>query len=71
MRRITRRIGLFGGPGAIVRAAGAGKGKRGPDAAEPDSQPAIPPGAEGESAGPSEGKSWLRWFGGPKSKKSG
>ena len=69
MRRITRRIGLFGGPGAIVRAAGAGKGKRLPDAAEPDSQPATPPEAGGEPGAP-QGRSWLRWFGGPKSKKS-
>jgi hypothetical protein len=69
MRRITRRIGLFGGPGALVRAAGAGKGKRPQEAAEPESPPATLPEAGGEP-GASQGKSWLRWFGGPKSKKS-
>ena len=70
MRRITRRIGLFGGPGAIVKAAGAGKGKALPDPAAPDSKPEIPA-TDGASPGEPEKKSWLRWFGGPKSKPSG
>lgn len=71
MRRITRRIGLFGGPGAFVRAAGAGKGKRLPDAAAPDVEREIPKVDDVASPAASERKSWLRWFGGPKSKPSG
>jgi hypothetical protein len=70
MRRLTRRIGLFGGPGAIVKAAGAGKGKASPDAAASDPKPETPA-AGGASPGEPEKKSWLRWFGGPKSKPSG
>jgi hypothetical protein len=68
MRRITRRIGLFGGPGAIVKAAGAGKGKPLPDAAAPDSKPETAQGAEEAATGAPQRKPWLRWFGGPKSK---
>jgi hypothetical protein len=75
MRRITRRIGLFGGPGAIVRAAGAGKGKRTQgapvpeqDAPVPDSRPAIPPGTDRASTDAPQKNFWLRWFGDPKSK---
>ena len=71
MRRITRRIGLFGGPGAMVRAAGAGKGKRLPDTPAPDPTPEILEGADGAPTGEPEKKSWLRWFGGPKSKPPG
>jgi hypothetical protein len=73
MRRITRRIGLFGGPGAFVRAAGAGKGKRLPDAAAPDAEREIP--KVDDVASPAtpqpQRKSWLSWFGGSKSEKSG
>jgi hypothetical protein len=68
MRRITRRIGLFGGPGAIVRAAGAGKGKRLTDAGVPDPKAESLTGVDGTSPGPPPRKSWFHWFGGRKSK---
>jgi hypothetical protein len=64
MRRITRRIGLFGGPGAIVKAAG-GKSKR----ATRDSVGAPPPPPPAKDEAPPEaGKksSWLDWFRGSK-----
>ena len=67
MRRIPRRIGLFGGPGAIVRAAGAGK-RRLTDEAAPDPKPEPLAGADGASPSATPKKSWLRWFGGRKSK---
>jgi hypothetical protein len=61
MRRITRRIGLFGGPGAIMKATGAPTRKR------PTAQ-SVPtdgrPEAEPETAKPPpEKKSWLDRFG--------
>lgn len=67
MRRITRRIGLFGGPGAIVRAAGAGKGKRPTrDNTPPEAPPSV---AESESgSSPPSKKSWLDWLRGEKGK---
>jgi hypothetical protein len=71
MRRITRRIGLFGGPGAFVRAAGAGKGKRMPDAPAPDANREPPKVDDVGSPAAPQRKSWLSWFGGSKSKPSG
>lgn len=67
MRRITRRIGLFGGPGAIVKAAG-GKSKRG--TRESVHAPASPPPAASHESAPEarEKKSWLDWFRDPKPK---
>ena len=51
MRRLTRRIGLFGGPGAIVKAAGAGKGKPSPAASDPKPDTPAAGGASPRSCG--------------------
>ena len=64
MRRITRRIGLFGGPGAMVKAAGGAKRRR-TRAANPLERAPLP-----QTDGPVEPvpqkKSWFRWLRGPK-----
>ena len=55
MRRITRRIGLFGGPGAIVKGAGV-KTRQRPTS---DAAPAAPsPEAGPSSDAESEKKGW-------------
>ena len=67
MRRITRRIGMFGGPGAIVKAAGA-KTRRGTREAPHQSRPPqdAPDVSAPQAEAAPEKKSWLSWFRGSK-----
>jgi len=63
MRRLTRRIGLFGSPTAMMSAAGVVKkpSVNAPNA--PGSQKPAEPEAPAEAAAPAK-KGWLRrWFG--------
>ena len=65
MRRLTRRVGLFGGPGAMIKAAG------GPAKTRPTSEPKLPePVAEEKRSDepPPESKGWFDWLLGPKRK---
>jgi hypothetical protein len=71
MRRFTRRIGLFGGPGAVVKAAGGVR--RRTREAKPASPPDPVP-TPGEAPSPSSEvgkKSWLSWLRGEKPKSGG
>jgi hypothetical protein len=61
MRRLTRRIGLFGGPAALMPAVGVKK----PSPKEGTAESATRPGASsadgGASAEPAR-KRWFRWL---------
>jgi len=61
MRRLTRRIGLFGGPAALMPAMGVKKPppKENPLPPETAAQPEGT-GPEGTAAKPAR-KSWFRW----------
>ena len=63
MRRITRRIGLFGGPGAMVNAAG-GKTRNRPTSEA--KIPETPPEAERPDEPVPEKRGWFDWLRGPK-----
>ena len=56
MRRLTRRIGLFG-PGAAVRAAGVGKGKRPEPESASGSRAEVPAGTASQEP---QKESWLK-----------
>jgi len=62
MRRLTRKIGLFGGPGALMPAMGVKKPAQTPD--KPDEKP-VPATASAEP----EKQSWFSRFFGPDRKK--
>jgi hypothetical protein len=68
MHRITRRIGLFGGPGALIPATGARK-KPVPAPSEPtpsESDPGVGTGQGESTSPPAPKKSWRGWLRGSK-----
>ena len=58
MKRLTRKIGLFGGPGALMSPMGGKKSVSAGSA--PKADPGTTPGADGSPERPRARKGWLR-----------